>query len=85
MPRRRAEPVVSIGGGGFGINLHLAPADLVAALGAQVADISEPDREHAESLTPSVPARTGNERTRDRVERSHAASLPLHRSIAEGS
>jgi Cys-tRNA(Pro)/Cys-tRNA(Cys) deacylase len=38
-----AEPVVSIGGGGFGINLHLAPSDLVAALGAQVADVSEPE------------------------------------------
>ncbi|HUP55287.1 MAG TPA: YbaK/EbsC family protein [Methylomirabilota bacterium] len=37
------EPVVSIGGGGFGINLHLAPADLVAALAATVADVSRPD------------------------------------------
>ncbi|MBA2720144.1 MAG: YbaK/EbsC family protein [Chloroflexi bacterium] len=36
-----AEPVVSIGGGGFGINLHLAPADLIAALDAQVADVSQ--------------------------------------------
>jgi Cys-tRNA(Pro) deacylase len=38
------EPVVSIGGGGFGINLHLAPTDLVAALHATVADVSEPER-----------------------------------------
>ena len=40
------EPVVSIGGGGFGINLHLAPADLVAALDARLADVSvaEEDR-----------------------------------------
>src|SRR6478609_7937866 len=37
------EPVVSIGGGGFGINFHLAPGDLVAGLGARVADISEPE------------------------------------------
>ena len=37
------EPVVSIGGGGFGINLHLAPADLVAGLGATVADVSQPE------------------------------------------
>jgi Cys-tRNA(Pro)/Cys-tRNA(Cys) deacylase len=37
------EPVVSIGGGGFGINLHLAPADLVATLDARVADVSEPE------------------------------------------
>jgi Cys-tRNA(Pro)/Cys-tRNA(Cys) deacylase len=35
------EPVVSIGGGGFGINLHLAPADLVAGLRATVADVSQ--------------------------------------------
>lgn len=40
------ESVASIGGGGFGINLHLAPADLVAALDAQLADVSvaEEDR-----------------------------------------
>lgn len=35
------EPVVSVGGGIRGVNLHLAPADLVAALGATVADLSE--------------------------------------------
>jgi Cys-tRNA(Pro)/Cys-tRNA(Cys) deacylase len=40
------EPVVSIGGGGFGINLHLAPADLVAALGATVADVSVEETLH---------------------------------------
>jgi Cys-tRNA(Pro)/Cys-tRNA(Cys) deacylase len=37
------EPVVSIGGGGFGINIHLEPADLIAALDAQVADVSVAD------------------------------------------
>ena len=37
------EPVVSIGGGGFGINLHLLPADLIGALTATVADVSQPD------------------------------------------
>jgi prolyl-tRNA editing enzyme YbaK/EbsC (Cys-tRNA(Pro) deacylase) len=37
------EPVVSIGGGGFGINIHLAPADLIAALDAMVADVSQPE------------------------------------------
>jgi Cys-tRNA(Pro)/Cys-tRNA(Cys) deacylase len=41
-----AEPVVSIGGGGFGINLHLAPADLVAALDATVADVSIAEEHH---------------------------------------
>jgi Cys-tRNA(Pro) deacylase len=31
---------VSVGGGAFGVNIHLAPADLVAALGATVVDVS---------------------------------------------
>lgn len=41
------EPVVSVGGGGFGINLHLTPADLVAALDARVADVSVAEAPHA--------------------------------------
>ena len=40
------EPVVAIGGGGFGVNLHLAPSDLVAALDARVADVSVPEAPH---------------------------------------
>ena len=40
------EPVVSIGGGGFGINIHLAPADLIAGLDARVADVSQPEEPH---------------------------------------
>ena len=46
------EPVVSVGGGGFGINLHVAPADLVSALDARLADVSiaEPPPEHAETV-----------------------------------
>jgi Cys-tRNA(Pro)/Cys-tRNA(Cys) deacylase len=40
------EPVVSIGGGGFGINLHVAPADLIASLGATVADVTVPEPPH---------------------------------------
>lgn len=32
--------VVSVGGGDFGINVHLAPATLVAALAAEVVDVS---------------------------------------------
>jgi Cys-tRNA(Pro)/Cys-tRNA(Cys) deacylase len=35
-----AQPVVAIGGGARGVNLHLAPHDLVAALGADVVDVS---------------------------------------------
>ena len=40
------EPVVAIGGGGFGVNLHLAPSDLVSALDAQVADVSVAETPH---------------------------------------
>jgi Cys-tRNA(Pro) deacylase len=35
------EPVVSIGGGARGVNIHLAPSDLVAALGADVVDVTQ--------------------------------------------
>lgn len=38
-----AQPIVAIGGGARGVNLHLAPADLVAALGAEVADVTNPE------------------------------------------
>jgi Cys-tRNA(Pro)/Cys-tRNA(Cys) deacylase len=34
---------VAIGGGARGVNLHLAPQDLVRALGAQVVDVTKPD------------------------------------------
>lgn len=34
------QPVVSVGGGAFGVNLHLSPTDLVAGLDAKVADVS---------------------------------------------
>lgn len=34
------QEVVSVGGGGFGINVHLTPADLVEALVADVVDVS---------------------------------------------
>jgi Cys-tRNA(Pro) deacylase len=34
------EPIVSVGGGAFGVNLHLAPPDLVASLNGEVADVS---------------------------------------------
>ncbi len=36
-------PRVAIGGGARGLNLHLAPADLIAHLGAEVADVSRPE------------------------------------------
>jgi Cys-tRNA(Pro)/Cys-tRNA(Cys) deacylase len=35
------QPLVAIGGGGFGINVHLAPVDLVQALDAEVVPVSE--------------------------------------------
>jgi Cys-tRNA(Pro) deacylase len=34
---------VAIGGGAHGVNLHLAPADLVSALGAQLVDVTLPE------------------------------------------
>jgi Cys-tRNA(Pro) deacylase len=37
------QPVVAIGGGARGVNLHLAPADLVAALDATLVDVSVPE------------------------------------------
>jgi prolyl-tRNA editing enzyme YbaK/EbsC (Cys-tRNA(Pro) deacylase) len=37
------QPVVSVGGGAFGVNLHLTPADLVAGLAADVVDVSAPE------------------------------------------
>ena len=37
------QPVVSVGGGIRGVSIHLAPADLVHALSADVADVSQPD------------------------------------------
>jgi Cys-tRNA(Pro) deacylase len=36
-------PRVALGGGAHGVNVHLRPADLVAALGAAVADVTVPD------------------------------------------
>ena len=35
-----SRPLVSIGGGVRGVNVHLAPSDLVRHLGAQVADVT---------------------------------------------
>lgn len=37
------QPVVAIGGGARGVNLHLAPPDLVRALDAAVVDVSIPE------------------------------------------
>jgi Cys-tRNA(Pro) deacylase len=37
------EPIVAIGGGAHGVNLHLAPSDLVAATTATVVDITQPE------------------------------------------
>src|SRR5690242_8175895 len=37
------QPIVAIGGGARGVNLHLAPGDLVDVLGADVVDVSVPE------------------------------------------
>jgi Cys-tRNA(Pro)/Cys-tRNA(Cys) deacylase len=36
-------PVVAIGGGAHGVNVHMAPMDLIAALGAEVVDVTIPE------------------------------------------
>jgi Cys-tRNA(Pro)/Cys-tRNA(Cys) deacylase len=36
-------PLVAIGGGAHGVNVHLRPADLVSATAAQVIDVTVPD------------------------------------------
>ena len=40
--------VVAIGGGARGVNVHLAPADLIAATSAQVEDITVPEEPRPE-------------------------------------
>jgi Cys-tRNA(Pro) deacylase len=39
------QPVVTVGGGAHGVNLHLAPDDLVRALAAEVVDVTQPEGE----------------------------------------
>jgi Cys-tRNA(Pro)/Cys-tRNA(Cys) deacylase len=36
-------PVVAIGGGARGVNVHVAPDDLISYLGAAVVDVSQPE------------------------------------------
>ncbi|MBM4409011.1 MAG: YbaK/EbsC family protein [Chloroflexi bacterium] len=38
-----ALPIVSIGGGARGVNIHLAPVDLVKALAADIVDVTVPE------------------------------------------
>jgi prolyl-tRNA editing enzyme YbaK/EbsC (Cys-tRNA(Pro) deacylase) len=37
------QPIVSLGGGARGVNIHLAPATLIASLSAEVADLTVPE------------------------------------------
>jgi Cys-tRNA(Pro) deacylase len=37
------QPIVAIGGGAHGVNLHIAPADLVSALSADLVDVTVPE------------------------------------------
>jgi Cys-tRNA(Pro) deacylase len=53
-----AEPVVAIGGGAHGVNLHLAPADLVAALRAEVVDVTQPEGTPADPDRRPEPTKT---------------------------
>ncbi len=38
-------PLVSVGGGAFGVNIHLSAADLVSSLAADVVDVTQPESE----------------------------------------
>jgi Cys-tRNA(Pro)/Cys-tRNA(Cys) deacylase len=42
------QPTVAIGGGAHGVNLHLAPADLVRVLAADLVDVTVPDMARSE-------------------------------------
>jgi Cys-tRNA(Pro) deacylase len=48
-----SEPVVAIGGGAHGVNIHLEPRDLVTALRASVVDVTQPD-----GVAPEDPVRS---------------------------
>ncbi len=37
------QPMLTVGGGAHGVNLHLTPRDLVAALRAEVVDVTQPE------------------------------------------
>jgi Cys-tRNA(Pro)/Cys-tRNA(Cys) deacylase len=43
------QPIVSVGGGAFGVNIHLRPADLVAALKAAIIVVTTPEVDEAGS------------------------------------
>jgi Cys-tRNA(Pro)/Cys-tRNA(Cys) deacylase len=43
------QPIVSVGGGAFGVNIHLRPADLVGALKAAIIDVTTPEVDAAGS------------------------------------
>lgn len=43
------QPIVSVGGGAFGVNIHLRPADLVTALNATVVDVTTREADRTES------------------------------------
>jgi Cys-tRNA(Pro)/Cys-tRNA(Cys) deacylase len=44
-----AQPIVSVGGGAFGVSIHLRPDDLITALDAAVVDVTTPEVGRAES------------------------------------
>ena len=43
MRASKRSSIVAIGGGARGVNVHLAPADLIRATSAQVVDITVPE------------------------------------------
>jgi hypothetical protein len=53
--------VVAIGGGARGVNVHLAPADLVRATNAQVVDITVPEEPREDAGAPAAAPRSPRE------------------------
>ncbi|HEV8699223.1 MAG TPA: YbaK/EbsC family protein [Candidatus Limnocylindrales bacterium] len=43
------QPIVSVGGGAFGVNIHLRPRDLIDALDAEVVEVSTAEVQQPES------------------------------------
>jgi Cys-tRNA(Pro)/Cys-tRNA(Cys) deacylase len=56
-------PLVAIGGGGHGVNVHLRPRDLIAATSAEVVDVTIPDAPVPDAPVPDATAEPGTATT----------------------
>jgi Cys-tRNA(Pro)/Cys-tRNA(Cys) deacylase len=56
-------PLVAIGGGAHGVNVHLRPADLIAATSAEVVDVTIPDAAASGTAPSGATAEPGSSAT----------------------